>query len=1336
MAGPTPKIGTLASLFMPSASKNAEPKSSLTSTIRKVTTLMDNYANPNMKYGLGKRLVGAGLSMTEQTVLRGTVGRAIQWKVRGDKKAFARIIGGKLASATVGRMGAIGEAFSTWAAIKMDIVDNLPAIEEINQIKKKARKNDGMVSNQDLLLGLEKTAKNLDQRFGIMFDVTLRLGEDMHRMDERSKHIEKISKQNILKATEEVSQRMTDLTKPVIGRLDEVSDEIHKISSSVVKHESEIDRLRQRMNIMIAQGVSGGDGGSGGLGAMTATDSKFAKDMPMWMRMVRGGVNASGISASLNKFGIGKIMNRVPAGITMMNSALVGGGAGMAGGLAGGMLGKKGLLAILGMLAAGGLGASAAGAFFGAGGAQAAGRKGAGGTAKAGAFESLIPPINDPKKFQKWKEKHLKGNETLRDYYRKKGIPMDSMIGPKGGSAGKNKEAEFMKPFLDMFPDEWFGEHSPRHKKPKSPGRQMPGKKNRTWSDWLQENTPEKGADKKFFQDMYKYLFEEEKKRIKGGGTSGLSRPRSSQVAEMGRVGHSTVFGAGIPLAVEGGPALGSGAFRGGGMGRFGGMGGWGGSGSGGGRSFPGETGGGGAADDLAQRWGGLPGEGGKSGKASTWGSDIPTGGKGLQGGAGIPKRFSNNAKVMAALNQVAKKHGVDPAAIAQVIKMESGWDPGQRTGSYRGLTQMGAATWKDPSVKNGRIGGLTYKEYVNASPEDQIKTYGAWLDHYQFGKRNAKVGLDLSKLNPAQQAAILQANQFSPNGMQWRKAAAEGNFNVPSSPMIRGKRAKQASALGDTSIGDMSRYYAGKLKKSPGRYAEMPQLQKAAEAEGKSRPLGSPRQPKQTEGPSGYTFPLLSSTMAYANAGRTSGFGTGRDRWHSGVDLYPVDPETKKARIGTDAPVFMPMDGQVTKVYRTRKTYKKHGNRTGNMIEVMDKNGIKHRFLHLSPTQGINPRTKKPWRAGDKIAQGDHLAYVGGTGTMFGDRAQAVGEKKALAGFEKGGYGNVTPAHLHYEMRYKGQRIDPHRYFPEYAGRSHDRRVTAKKKSITGWTAADMAKVRESAGLPPETAEEFREGAVKASKPPAKLVGIAEYAGSRRPTGVVKPGGVPRPAAVPRPEAVPIPGQAVTPEQVKEIIDSSKPKPFKPVDAKELKDAVTPLATMQKDVKEVKGVQAAQAKQEAKAKVVDATKPKEVKVVKKVAAAPAAKPATAKLAAPPKTIQAKTKPKMENVAGPKGGIISRPAKKAEDLKPKAPKAPPAKKPPPGEAAKAPPPGGGDRSPRMSNPPGGGGDPGGGGGGGDPGGGKDLTNPGGYQPESAEPSPGDNGYGQYMQCYI
>jgi len=151
----------------------------------------------------------------------------------------------------------------------------------------------------------------------------------------------------------------------------------------------------------------------------------------------------------------------------------------------------------------------------------------------------------------------------------------------------------------------------------------------------------------------------------------------------------------------------------------------------------------------------------------------------------------------------------------------------------------MGADTWRDPSVKNGRIGGLTYKEYTQASAADQIKTYGAWLDHYKFKQKNAKVGLDLSKLSPAEQAAILQANQFSPNGMEWRKAAAQGNYNVPSSPKNpkTGRRAKQASALGSTSIGDMSNYYSGILKKSPGVYSKPNNIKGSS---GKSDLIGS----------------------------------------------------------------------------------------------------------------------------------------------------------------------------------------------------------------------------------------------------------------------------------------------------------------------------------------------------------------------------------------------------------------------------------------------------------------------------------------------------------------
>jgi hypothetical protein len=69
---------------------------------------------------------------------------------------------------------------------------------------------------------------------------------------------------------------------------------------------------------------------------------------------------------------------------------------------------------------------------------------------------------------------------------------------------------------------------------------------------------------------------------------------------------------------------------------------------------------------------------------------------------------------------------------------------------------------------------------------------------------------IDCLALPLARQAAVLQAMQFAPNGKKWKAALSKGNLKV------RSTLSKQAVVLGDTSIGDMEKYYAKFFKKRP----------------------------------------------------------------------------------------------------------------------------------------------------------------------------------------------------------------------------------------------------------------------------------------------------------------------------------------------------------------------------------------------------------------------------------------------------------------------------------------------------------------------------------------
>ena len=177
---------------------------------------------------------------------------------------------------------------------------------------------------------------------------------------------------------------------------------------------------------------------------------------------------------------------------------------------------------------------------------------------------------------------------------------------------------------------------------------------------------------------------------------------------------------------------------------------------------------------------------------------------KHLQSGASVPR--PHRAEILEALNRVAATQEVDPAAIAGVIHTESVWDTHCVTGRYIGLTQVGPEFLDHINMNK--------QQFLALPPQDQISAYGQWLDSYRYRAKMREYNLRVPTFPVARQAAILQAMQFSPNGTSWKVALASGDSTVPST------RAPQARFLGDTSIGDMERYYSGFFQRYPPVYA------------------------------------------------------------------------------------------------------------------------------------------------------------------------------------------------------------------------------------------------------------------------------------------------------------------------------------------------------------------------------------------------------------------------------------------------------------------------------------------------------------------------------------
>jgi hypothetical protein len=193
---------------------------------------------------------------------------------------------------------------------------------------------------------------------------------------------------------------------------------------------------------------------------------------------------------------------------------------------------------------------------------------------------------------------------------------------------------------------------------------------------------------------------------------------------------------------------------------------------------------------------------------------------------AAIPEKFRTNETVDA-MKSLAQQYGWDPAALANVIQMEtqnsriagqkgispeSLWNTLTQTKSYNGLTQMGRPSFTE--MPDGRLNGLTYEEYKRASPAQQIKTYGAWLQRPGSSSGSAAnlVLGGIGSLPVEDQAAIMMATQFGPYAKSWVSALGEGNENVRTPP----PKADQAEELRPWTISAMRDAMAAQMMRWP----------------------------------------------------------------------------------------------------------------------------------------------------------------------------------------------------------------------------------------------------------------------------------------------------------------------------------------------------------------------------------------------------------------------------------------------------------------------------------------------------------------------------------------
>lgn len=105
-----------------------------------------------------------------------------------------------------------------------------------------------------------------------------------------------------------------------------------------------------------------------------------------------------------------------------------------------------------------------------------------------------------------------------------------------------------------------------------------------------------------------------------------------------------------------------------------------------------------------------------------------------------------------------------------------------------------------------------------------------------------------------------------------------------------------------------------------------------------------------------------------------SSHFGPRRRRWHYGLDL--AEP--------TGDPIYAAFDG-VVRISKLNRSY-------GNLVIIHHSNGLETYYAHMS---------KRHVKVGDHVKSGDIIGLCGNTGRSFG-------------------------SHLHFEIRYKGNAINP----------------------------------------------------------------------------------------------------------------------------------------------------------------------------------------------------------------------------------------------------------------------------------------------------------------------
>lgn len=166
-----------------------------------------------------------------------------------------------------------------------------------------------------------------------------------------------------------------------------------------------------------------------------------------------------------------------------------------------------------------------------------------------------------------------------------------------------------------------------------------------------------------------------------------------------------------------------------------------------------------------------------------------------------------------------------------------------------------------------------------------------------------------------------------------------------------------------------------------------------------------------------------------------TSDFGLRKAQWHYGSDI----------RIKTGAPVYTPFDGIVRIQQYERRGF-------GRYIVIRHRNGLESLFGHLSKVQV---------KVGDIVKSGDIIAFGGNTGRS-------------------------TAPHLHFEVRYMGNAIDPNKIYNFKTNSLKDSVLT-----VTPTTFAYLTEARAIRNIIIRRGDTLSELSVKHGVPVGKLCAL-----------------------------------------------------------------------------------------------------------------------------------------------------------------------------------------------------------------------------------------------------